>query len=189
VSISKSLRFEVFARDEFTCQYCGKRPPAVVLECDHVFPRSKGGSDDSVNLITACEDCNRGKSARVLREFAPRPDADLAMLKLQQEALEIERFLKAKAERDRVVAAACRSLQADWCKYLTDKFHPTERVLVPWIERYGVEEIHKSIIAASPAYAKNRFGYDEDRAFDKLLKYVGAILRNRSDDREMGVLQ
>ena len=64
--LSKKLRFEVFKRDGFACQYCGATPPAVVLECDHIEPVTAGGSDDEGNLVTACFDCNRGKAARLL---------------------------------------------------------------------------------------------------------------------------
>lgn len=63
-------RFEVFKRDNFTCGYCGQKPPAVVLEVDHINPRSKGGSDGIGNLITACKDCNRGKSAILLEDVS-----------------------------------------------------------------------------------------------------------------------
>lgn len=63
MAISKTVRFEVFKRDSFTCGYCGRTPPSVVLEVDHVDPRSRGGSGDINNLITACFDCNRGKGA------------------------------------------------------------------------------------------------------------------------------
>lgn len=61
-SISKRLRFEVFKRDSFCCQYCSAKPPAVPLEIDHIVPVSKGGKNNIDNLITACFDCNRGKS-------------------------------------------------------------------------------------------------------------------------------
>jgi|TARA_R100000093_G_C1931779_1_gene68964 hypothetical protein len=63
MSISKKLRFSVFKRDNFTCQYCGKTPPNVILEADHVISRKDGGQDDKMNLITACFACNRGKGA------------------------------------------------------------------------------------------------------------------------------
>ncbi len=59
--ISKKIRFEIFKRDDFTCQYCGRKPPAVVLEVDHIVPVSGGGKNLEHNLITACFDCNRGK--------------------------------------------------------------------------------------------------------------------------------
>lgn len=62
MAISKKLRFEVFKRDLFCCQYCGKTPPAVCLEADHIIPVSKKGKDVIDNLITSCFDCNRGKS-------------------------------------------------------------------------------------------------------------------------------
>ena len=61
--LSKKTRFDVFKRDGFTCQYCGQKPPAVVLEVDHVVPVCEGGGDDEANLLTACFDCNRGKGA------------------------------------------------------------------------------------------------------------------------------
>ncbi len=61
-SVSKRTRFEVFKRDRFTCQYCGRKPPEVVLWIDHVIPVSKGGDNSRVNLLTSCRDCNAGKS-------------------------------------------------------------------------------------------------------------------------------
>ena len=51
-------------RDNFTCQYCGRKPPEVILEIDHIIPVSKKGSIESENLITACRDCNRAKKDR-----------------------------------------------------------------------------------------------------------------------------
>lgn len=85
--LSKKTRFEVFKRDGFTCQYCGQRPPAVVLECDHVIALRAGGQDVEDNLLTACFDCNRGKGARSLK-VAPVPIAEkVAMMKERQEQL------------------------------------------------------------------------------------------------------
>lgn len=66
--ISKNIRFEVFKRDCFTCQYCGAKAPDVLLEVDHIKPVSKGGTNDILNLITACRDCNRGKSKKELSD-------------------------------------------------------------------------------------------------------------------------
>lgn len=42
MSISKKIRFEVFKRDHFRCCYCGSAPPSVILEVDHIDPKSKG---------------------------------------------------------------------------------------------------------------------------------------------------
>ena len=65
-TISKIVRFEIFKRDGFTCQYCGATPPGVLLEIDHIKAVSLGGENGDENLITACFDCNRGKAARDL---------------------------------------------------------------------------------------------------------------------------
>lgn len=48
-------------RQEMTLRQIGLVPD-IVLEIDHVVPRSKGGTDDPSNLVTACLDCNRGKA-------------------------------------------------------------------------------------------------------------------------------
>jgi len=65
-AISKKLRFEVFKRDSFKCQYCGKASPEVVLHVDHIKPVKEGGKNHITNLITSCIDCNLGKGARTL---------------------------------------------------------------------------------------------------------------------------
>jgi len=67
-AISKKVRFEVFKRDSFQCQYCGKSAPEVILHCDHIKPVSKGGDNSILNLVTACFDCNSGKSDRELSD-------------------------------------------------------------------------------------------------------------------------
>ena len=61
-------RFMVFQRDGFKCQYCGRGADATVLEIDHIFPRSKGGTNNIDNLITSCYECNRGKGDLLLIE-------------------------------------------------------------------------------------------------------------------------
>jgi len=66
IQLPKRIRFEIFKRDSFACQYCGKRAPDVTLEVDHVVPVSRGGTNEILNLITACVDCNSGKSNRQL---------------------------------------------------------------------------------------------------------------------------
>lgn len=65
-SIGNRLRFEVLRRDGFACRYCGATGDDAALEVDHIEPRSKGGSDDIDNLITACFACNRGKGAETI---------------------------------------------------------------------------------------------------------------------------
>ena len=63
--VAGGLRFDVFNRDGFRCVYCGRGPAqGMLLEADHVIPRAAGGPDTLANLVTACQDCNRGKSAK-----------------------------------------------------------------------------------------------------------------------------
>lgn len=62
-------RMLVFDRDSFRCQYCGlsvKNDENLVLEIDHIIPKSKGGSNAVDNLITSCSNCNRGKGDVIL---------------------------------------------------------------------------------------------------------------------------
>jgi len=66
--IGKKMRFEVFKRDKFTCQYCGRKAPDVILEVDHIKPVAEGGKNTILNLITSCRDCNRGKGKVRLEE-------------------------------------------------------------------------------------------------------------------------
>lgn len=54
----------VYIRDNFTCQYCGKQFPKTKLTIDHVLPRSKGGTNDWINVVAACEPCNHAKGDR-----------------------------------------------------------------------------------------------------------------------------
>jgi len=73
--IPQGVRFDVLRRDEFTCKYCGRQSPVVILEVDHLVPVAKGGTDSQDNLVTACFDCNRGKGTKdvFLPKQAPKP--------------------------------------------------------------------------------------------------------------------
>lgn len=61
--VSNKLRYEVLRRDNYTCRYCGNFAPVAVLVVDHVTPRKHGGRGTMDNLVTACRECNSGKSA------------------------------------------------------------------------------------------------------------------------------
>lgn len=79
------MRFNVFKRDGFTCQYCGRNPPTVVLEADHVHPVSAGGKTTADNLLTACFDCNRGKGAELLSAIPESLEQRAELLREKQE--------------------------------------------------------------------------------------------------------
>lgn len=70
IPIPKSVRFNVFKRDGFRCQYCGRAAPDVILHVDHIVPVAAGGGNDELNLITACQDCNLGKGKTQLTDMS-----------------------------------------------------------------------------------------------------------------------
>ncbi len=57
-------RFNIYARDENTCQYCGARLPRAELNLDHVVPRSRGGATSWENVVCSCVPCNLKKGGR-----------------------------------------------------------------------------------------------------------------------------
>jgi 5-methylcytosine-specific restriction endonuclease McrA len=66
----KITRRAVFARDDWTCQYCGSRSNLTV---DHVIPRSKGGGSGWENIVASCAPCNRRKADRLPRQAGMHP--------------------------------------------------------------------------------------------------------------------
>jgi len=62
----KLTRYEVFNRDKYTCQYCGKETRQLTL--DHVIPRYRGGQHTWENVVSACVPCNRRKAGRTPQE-------------------------------------------------------------------------------------------------------------------------
>ena len=61
-------RLNIFARDNNTCQYCGKKLPKSELNIDHVIPRSRGGKSTWENVVCCCFPCNRKKGGRTPNE-------------------------------------------------------------------------------------------------------------------------
>jgi 5-methylcytosine-specific restriction endonuclease McrA len=62
----KLTRLEIFQRDHFTCQYCGKQTSQLTL--DHIIPRYRGGEHLWENVVSACIPCNRRKAGRTPSE-------------------------------------------------------------------------------------------------------------------------
>lgn len=68
-NVSLSLRLQVLNRDNFRCVFCGKSPATDIgtkLHIDHIHPFANGGKSVLENLQTLCEECNLGKSNRVV---------------------------------------------------------------------------------------------------------------------------
>jgi len=170
-SIRKSVRFEVFKRDSFTCQYCGEKAPDVILEIDHIHPVADGGKNDILNLVTACRSCNSGKSSRLLSD-------DAAVKKARAQADELEerrRQLEMIAEWHRgLINSDHESLmmlerlwfdsveEADENAYLVDKARDTLRAAM---RRYGFEIVCQAIAQATNAF--RRMPIDERSSEDR----------------------
>jgi len=99
MAASKKIRFEIFKRDGFKCAYCGKAPPVVTLELDHIEPKAKGGKDDINNYLTACFDCNRGKGDIPLEKIPAQLQENLEILKEKELQLSEYRKFIAKIEK------------------------------------------------------------------------------------------
>jgi 5-methylcytosine-specific restriction endonuclease McrA len=65
-------RRNLYQRDDYTCQYCGRRGSADKLSIDHVVPRSRGGHTTWENCVLACVRCNARKADRTLKEAGLR---------------------------------------------------------------------------------------------------------------------
>lgn len=64
--VPKFNRYNVYLRDKFTCQYCGKKFSYDELTFDHILPRCKGGQTTWENITTACKQCNGNKGCKNL---------------------------------------------------------------------------------------------------------------------------
>ena len=64
----KFSRQNVFLRDKFVCQYCGREFPEKELNLDHVLPRDKGGKTTWENIVTSCIRCNTRKANKLPHE-------------------------------------------------------------------------------------------------------------------------
>jgi 5-methylcytosine-specific restriction endonuclease McrA len=61
-------RRNLYRRDGYSCQYCGRRRPPDELSIDHILPRSRGGKTTWENCVLACVRCNTKKANKTLRE-------------------------------------------------------------------------------------------------------------------------
>lgn len=143
-AISKKLRFDVFKRDGFVCQYCGATPNDAPLQIDHITPVAEGGTNDIDNLVTACQPCNIGKGATPLdnipqslearaeetREREAQIAGYAAVMEQQRERLEDDMWRVAEA----IHAGASNG-------YARDKLASIKR----FVEALGVHDVLDSV--------------------------------------------
>lgn len=156
--ISKKTRFEVFKRDQFTCQYCGRHPPEIILEVDHILAVVRGGENDEDNLLTSCFDCNRGKGARDLK-VAPQSLKDKAAEVAEREAqiLGYQAIMAERRERLEIeIWEIVRELDDKAETFRRDRLMSIRK----FIERLGFDEVLESA-----QIAKANFSYPNERQF------------------------
>ncbi|MBO5947382.1 HNH endonuclease [bacterium] len=61
-------RENILIRDNYTCQYCGRKLPESELTLDHVYPKSRKGPDMWENIVACCKECNQYKANRTPKE-------------------------------------------------------------------------------------------------------------------------
>lgn len=112
--IPNSVRFEVFKRDAFKCQYCGRSAPEVVLELEHIEPHSKGGTDEVINLCTSCRECNSGKGARQLSDTAVIQKQRDQLEELQERREQLEMMLRWRSANADIEGDAIRAFASSY---------------------------------------------------------------------------
>lgn len=111
--ISRRLRFEIIRRDGNRCTYCGNGPPDVTLTVDHVIPRALGGTNEPSNLVTACKDCNAGKSSTSPDEHV----VDAVDERARQWATALERAAAERREAWAYVESMVRKFDDTWSSW------------------------------------------------------------------------
>lgn len=165
------IRFEIFKRDHFACQYCGRKAPDVVLNCDHIKPVAAGGSDDLLNLVTSCRDCNSGKSDRRLDDASAVEKARAQAESLEERREQIRmmaewqvELAKLNPEMDAVAAVlAVHGLDLDAAG---------KREARQIVRRYGLKITLAAVAAAC------------DQAGNPTWGYIAAIAKTKRDDEQ-----
>ena len=182
-SIGNKLRFEVFKRDSFTCKWCGKSSPDVVLNVDHIEPVSKGGTNDILNLITSCFECNSGKSNRLLSDdtvvVKQKGQLDLLQEKRNQMMLMYE-WKKGLSEVDN----ESRDLVVDYIQSKCPSINISIEglgYLSQLIKKFDFSSILESIDISADKYLKfdGQDGYT-DESCNVFISKIGGIIVNKN---------
>jgi hypothetical protein len=180
-SLSKKLRFEVFKRDSFTCQYCGKVAPNVILEVDHIEPVSKGGNNNLLNLITSCFDCNRGKTNAELNDDSVVAKQRRQLELLQERREQIQLMFNWKKELDNLKSDT-DEMVISYIENKIENFSLNDsgtKKISPLTKKYDLADILESIDLSASKYLK----YDSDgvltqESAEEFLNKIGGILVN-----------
>ena len=191
-SISKKIRFEIFKRDKFTCQFCGNSAPNSILEIDHLKPVSKGGDNSILNLITSCYECNRGKSARVL--------SDDSILKKQLNQLEILEEKRQQLQLLQKWKDDLSKVDSQYIKFYEDLFKKLSKLpyvfndsgkndIIKLRKKFSDEEIIDAVETSFRQYYHFPTSEKEkDEQWNKSFNYIGKILGVRKKAKDDPIL-
>ena len=177
-AIGKKLRFEVFKRDKFTCQYCGEKAPEVVLNVDHINPVAKGGTNEILNLITSCFSCNSGKSNRTLSDSSvvEKQRKQLELLEERREQIELMlEWKKSLSNFDNDVV----DMIVD---YINSKIQPLSlnengiASVTKWLKKFEVEKILDAVDISAKQYLRYENGEIEKESAELFLKKIGGVI-------------
>ena len=178
-AISKRIRFEVFKRDKFACQYCGKTAPDVILVIDHVHPVSKGGENSLLNLLTACESCNSGKGDKTLSDesLLSKQREQMRLLAVRREQitmlLEYQTFLDESTGQE--VAAFAQRYRQLLPFSLNERGLDTAR---KWLRKFTLVELMKAAeISVSQYFKKDSEGKPIFESAEKAFNMIPGIAR------------
>jgi len=166
--MSKRIRFEVFKRDRFTCQYCGRSAPDVVLHVDHIIPVAEGGTNDMMNLVTSCQDCNLGKSAKMLSDDAAVVKQRNQMQELSEREEQIQMILEWRKGLQELDRKSEEIIEKEFCaayeceEYKIKLSQSGKLTIRKLLKQFSVKEILKAIDICSERYN------DPDIALQKL---------------------
>lgn len=177
-ALSKGKRFDIFRRDGFTCQYCGRQPPEVVLQVDHIVPVVVGGSNDEMNLVTSCRDCNLGKGKKLL-DKPQRPDADLAWLEGQQNLAELQAYQRVNQQREALIKTVVAGLQQMWFDYSGLDWCPSDQVIRKMLSQHAPERVEQALMNVAVKESGGYFRRDGD-----WVRYAWGILRNMAKESD-----
>ncbi len=185
-SLTKKIRFEVFKRDSFTCQYCGRKAPDVLLQVDHIEPVAEDGGNDFLNLITSCFDCNSGKSDRKLSDTSVIDKQRQQLENLQERKEQIEmmfQWQKGLLDLDDEVTT---QLAEYWSEQVPG-FRLSEsglKGLKSLKRRFEVREVMKAMKVAAEQYVEYQDGKPTPESVELAWKRVGGICSIRRQEKD-----
>lgn len=181
-SLSKKVRFEVFKRDSFTCQYCGRKAPDVLLEVDHIKPVARGGNNDILNLVTSCKDCNSGKGDRELSDSEAIDKRREQLEELQDRKEQLDMLFEWHEDLSELDVKVVDRLATFWETEapgwsVSDSGRAELRKLT---RKYSVDEILESMRIAVDSYLEiDESGKSTPSSWDEAFEKIPGICYNR----------